>query len=191
MRAAMPGEPILIVDDTPVNLKLTRILLANEGFQVFTAASAEEALDLLRSHRPDLILADVQLPGIDGLEMTRRIKQDPATRDITVVALSAFAMQGDEQKAIEAGCDGYITKPIDTRTLGRKIRSLLEVRLKAMPVAPSSAEQTAAPDFRELRRRFLQEGRERACKILADLDGQFQAATTAAVVHQWIGAGGL
>ena len=102
----MAGEPILIVDDTPVNLKLTRILLVNEGYKVMTAASAEEALELLRSYHPQLILADIQLPGIDGLELTRRIKQNELTRDISVVALTAFAMKGDEQKATEAGCDG-------------------------------------------------------------------------------------
>src|SRR5208282_5044255 len=125
---AMAGEPILIVDDTPVNLKLTRILLVNEGFKVMTAASAEEALELLRTYHPALVLADIQLPGIDGLELTRRIKQNEATRDITVVALTAFAMTGDEQRAIDAGCDGYITKPIDTRTLGARIRGHLDRR---------------------------------------------------------------
>src|SRR5664280_2394496 len=113
----MPGEQILIVDDTPVNLKLTRILLINEGYRALTAPSAEDAIELLRSHHPQLILADIQLPGIDGLELTRRIKSDEKTRDITVVALTAYANPGDEQKAIAAGCDGYITKPIDTRTL--------------------------------------------------------------------------
>ncbi len=92
---------------------------------MLTAASAEEALELLQSYHPRLILADIQLPGIDGLEMTRRIKKDERTRDIAVVALTAFAMKGDEQKAIDAGCDGYITKPIDTRTLGGRIRQLL------------------------------------------------------------------
>src|SRR6266567_1038321 len=95
--ALMPGEPILIVDDTPVNLKLTRILLINEGYKVLTASSAEEALELLRGFHPDLVLADIQLPGIDGLELTRRIKQDESTRDITVVALTAFANKGEEQ----------------------------------------------------------------------------------------------
>src|SRR5215471_17775053 len=124
----MAREPILIVDDTPVNLKLTRILLTNEGYRVQTAASAEEALELLKTYRPELILADIQLPGMDGLEMTRRIKQDPATKDITVVALTAFAMKGDKQKALAAGCDGYITKPIDTRALGESIRKYLDVR---------------------------------------------------------------
>src|ERR1035438_6793640 len=102
----MAGEPILIVDDTPVNLKLTRILLANEGYKVLTAGSAEEALELLRSFHPSLVLADIQLPGMDGLEFTRRVKKDPATRDIMVVALTAFATKGDERKATDAGCDG-------------------------------------------------------------------------------------
>src|SRR5579872_4127285 len=111
----MAGEPILIVDDTPVNLKLTRILLVNEGYKVLTAASAEEAIEILRSFHPYLVLADIQLPGMDGLELTRLIKQDDQTRDIMVVALTAFAMKGDERRALDAGCDGYITKPIDTR----------------------------------------------------------------------------
>ena len=78
----MAGEPILIVDDTPVNLKLTRILLVNEGYKVLTANSAEEALELLRSYHPFLVLADIQLPGIDGLELTRRIKRNEATRSL-------------------------------------------------------------------------------------------------------------
>jgi CheY-like chemotaxis protein len=195
----MAGEPILIVDDTPVNLKLTRILLVNEGYKVLTAASAEEALELLRSFHPYLILADIQLPGIDGLEFTRRVKRDPATRDIMVVALTAFAMKGDEQKAIDAGCDGYITKPIDTRSLGSRIREYLNRRAESHPVsqppAPEGAvqEKIALPaaEFQALRRRFLEEGHERSRQLLLDLDGQFNANEAARVVHQWIGTGGL
>src|SRR5437763_8274052 len=159
----MAGEPILIVDDTPVNLKLTRILLWKEGYKVITAASAEEALDLLRSHHPQLILADIQLPGIDGLEMTRRIKQDPATRDIKVIALTAFAMKGDEQKAMEAGCDGYITKPIDTRSLGERIREHLNARAEAAEPSPPTdvpSEGVPASEMNVLRRRFLDERSE-------------------------------
>jgi CheY-like chemotaxis protein len=113
----MNGAPILIVDDNPANLKLARILLATEGYEVRTATDAEEALAVLATWRPRVILMDLQLPGMDGLELTRRLKADPATQRITILALTAYAMKGDEQKAREAGCDGYISKPIDTRAL--------------------------------------------------------------------------
>ena len=190
----MAGEPILIVDDTPVNLKLTRILLVNEGYKVLTAASAEEALELLRSYRPRLILADIQLPGMDGLEMTRQIKKDERTRHIPVVALTAFAMKGDEQKAIDAGCDGYITKPIDTRSLGDRIRQLLwqGEEASAPAVLPEAErEKIPAAEMHALRRRFLQEGQEKARLLLLDLDGPFNANEAARTVHQWVGTSGL
>jgi two-component system cell cycle response regulator DivK len=189
----MDGEPILIVDDTPVNLKLTRMLLVNEGYSVATAASAEEALELLRSYRPRLILADIQLPGMDGLEMTRRIKQNVATRGIAVVALTAFAMKGDEQKAMDAGCDGYITKPIDTRTLGERIRQLLNVGGESGKAAvPAAPEQEAIPaaEMKVLRHRFLQEGQERTRQMLVDLDDEFHSKEAARTVHQWVGTAG-
>jgi CheY-like chemotaxis protein len=189
----MDGEPILIVDDTPVNLKLTRMLLVNEGYSVVTASSAEEALELLRSYRPRLILADIQLPGMDGLEMTRLIKKDEATRGIAVVALTAFAMKGDEQKAMEAGCDGYITKPIDTRTLGERIRQLLSVRgepSKAAVLPPTEEEVIPAAEMKVLRHRFLQEGQERTRQMLVDLDDEFHSREAARAVHQWVGTAG-
>ena len=91
----MAGEPILIIDDTQVNLKLTRILLVNEGYKVLTAASAEEALELLRSFHPRLILADIQLPGMDGLEFTRHVKQEDATRDIIAAHVGVSARAQD------------------------------------------------------------------------------------------------
>ena len=122
----MAGEPILIVDDNAVNLKLMRVLLAGEGYVVRTACDAEEALAVLQEFRPWLILMDLQLPGMDGLELTRRLKRDPALVHIVIVALTAYAMKGDEGKALEAGCNGYITKPIDTRTLAAAIATLLE-----------------------------------------------------------------
>jgi CheY-like chemotaxis protein len=113
----MAGEPILIVDDNPTNLKLARVMLVAEGYEVRVAVDAEEALGVLDGFRPRLILMDLQLPGMDGLTLTRRLKEDPATRDVAILALTAYAMKGDEEKARQAGCDGYITKPIDTRTL--------------------------------------------------------------------------
>jgi CheY-like chemotaxis protein len=110
----MPGEPILIVDDNPQNLKLARVLLVGEGYEVRTATDAEEALKTLESFAPRLILMDLQLPGMDGLELTRRLKADPARKGIIVVAITAYAMKGDQEKALAAGCDDYIAKPIDT-----------------------------------------------------------------------------
>jgi len=121
----MAGETILVVDDATVNLKLTDIVLRKEGFRVHAVADAEQALHMIPELHPSLILADIQMPGMDGLEMTRRIKGNPAMRDIVVVALTACAMKEDEQRALDAGCDGYITKPIDTHTLGSQIREYL------------------------------------------------------------------
>jgi CheY-like chemotaxis protein len=122
----MAGESILIVDDNAVNLKLLRITLMVAGYDVRTAIDAEQALTVLASFRPQLILMDIQLPGMDGLELTRRLKADPETRDAVVLAVTAYAMKGDEQRALEAGCDGYVTKPIDTRTLAGTVARSLE-----------------------------------------------------------------
>jgi CheY-like chemotaxis protein len=113
----MAGEAILVVDDNPINLKVIRLMLEAEGYDVRTAIDAEEVLALLQSFRPRLILMDIQLPGMDGLELTRRLKADPSMRGTTILAITAYAMKGDEQKALAAGCDGYVAKPIDTRSL--------------------------------------------------------------------------
>jgi CheY-like chemotaxis protein len=111
----MAAEPILIVDDNMANRKLAQVLLSAEGYEIRTAGDAESALAILSEFRPKLILMDIQLPGMDGLELTRRLKADPATRDVVIVALTSYAMKGDKEKALAAGCDGYIAKPIDTR----------------------------------------------------------------------------
>jgi two-component system cell cycle response regulator DivK len=113
----MPNEPVLIVDDNPANLKLARVLLRTHGYDARTAPDAEQALKGLETFRPRLILMDIQLPGMDGLELTRRLKQAPETQDIIIIALTAYAMKGDEERARAAGCDGYIAKPIDIDTL--------------------------------------------------------------------------
>jgi CheY-like chemotaxis protein len=122
----MSGEPILIVDDNPQNLKLARVLLTGEGYAVWTAVDAEEAVTVLSTFTPRLILMDLQLPGMDGLELTRRLKADPARKGIVVIALTAYAMKGDEAKALAAGCDDYVTKPIDTEALPRLIAQHLD-----------------------------------------------------------------
>jgi CheY-like chemotaxis protein len=108
---------ILVVDDNRINLKLVSDLLSFEGYHVHKAADGEAAQQQIESHPPDLVLLDLDLPGIDGLTLTQRIKSNPQTAHIMVVAVTAFAMKGDRQRAEAAGCDGYITKPIDTRQL--------------------------------------------------------------------------
>jgi CheY-like chemotaxis protein len=122
----MPAEAILIVDDNPQNLKLARVLLAGDGYEVRTACDAEEALSVLQSFRPRIILMDLQLPGMDGLELTRRLKADETQRAIVVIALTAYAMKGDEAKALAAGCDGYVSKPIDIDALLAIVRRTLD-----------------------------------------------------------------
>lgn len=116
---------ILVVDDNPTNLKLAGDLLESEGFKVQRARDAEQAIELIRRFPPDLILMDVGLPGMDGLTLTRKLKTDEATRGITIVALTSFAMKGDEQRAIEAGCDAYISKPIDTARFAARVSEML------------------------------------------------------------------
>ncbi len=121
----MQSEPILIVDDNPANLKLARVLLMSEGHDARTAPDAEQALKVLQTFRPRLILMDIQLPGMDGLELTRLLKADPKTQGIVVVALTAYAMKGDEERARAAGCDGYIAKPIDVQKLPAQVSQYL------------------------------------------------------------------
>ena len=119
---------ILVVDDNPQNLKLVRVLLVAEGYKVRTAEDAESALELLETYSPAVILADIQLPGIDGLELVRRLKADPRRQHITMIAISAYAMKGDDTKALAAGCDDYVTKPIDTVALPKLIAAHLARR---------------------------------------------------------------
>jgi two-component system, cell cycle response regulator DivK len=106
-------DTILIVDDNATNLKLARVVLELEGYVVRTVGDAEEALEVLETFHPRVILMDIQLPGMDGLQLTRKLKADPATREIIIIALTAYAMKGDDLKMLAAGCDGYVTKPID------------------------------------------------------------------------------
>jgi two-component system cell cycle response regulator DivK len=111
------GEPILVVDDNPANAALLAFLLQKHGYEVRTAAEANEALSILEVFVPRLIMMDIQLPGMDGLALTRMLKADLKTRSIVVIALTAYAMKGDDDRARAAGCDGYVSKPIDTRAL--------------------------------------------------------------------------
>jgi CheY-like chemotaxis protein len=121
----MPGQSVLVVDDNVTNLKLLEYLLQASGFQVHTAGDAEAALEAVKAYEPGLVLMDLQLPGTDGLTLTRQLKDDPSTAHIVVLAVTAYAMKGDEERALAAGCDGYLSKPIDTRSLPKLVAQYL------------------------------------------------------------------
>ena len=124
----MSGEVILVVEDNEVNRRLAEFLLRSRGYLVREATTASEAFDMLKTERPDLIVMDIQLPGMDGLEATRKLKQDPAMRDIPVIAVTSYAMAGDRERALAAGCIGFITKPIDKVTFIGEIADCLDPR---------------------------------------------------------------
>lgn len=107
---------VLVIEDTPANLKLVSMLLGRAGYRVLQANNASDGIALAREHRPELILMDIQLPGMDGLTATRLLKEEETTRHIRVIALTAFAMKGDEERMLAAGCDGYIAKPIQYKS---------------------------------------------------------------------------
>ncbi len=116
---------ILIVEDNPANQLLVSAVLEREGYRLELAGSAVEARQVLARGLPDLILMDIQLPGMDGLTFTRELKADPASMGVPVVALTALAMSGDRERALAAGCTGYISKPINTRTFADEVRAYL------------------------------------------------------------------
>ena len=119
---------ILLVEDNPANLKLAEFLLRKAGHEVLAAEDAIAGIALARAQLPDLVLMDVQLPGMDGLEATRVLKSDPATRAVKVIALTAFAMKGDEEKMRSAGCDGYIAKPFQYQEFLAQVAAFLGER---------------------------------------------------------------
>jgi len=122
----MANERILVIEDNQMNMKLVRNVLQLKGYTVLEAMDAEKGIQLAREHLPELILMDIQLPGIDGLEATRIICQDPLLKNVPVVALTSYAMKGDEQLAREAGCVGYLAKPIDTRSFNNTVSGFLK-----------------------------------------------------------------
>lgn len=122
---------VLVVDDNPLNLELVNEVLTGAGFTVRLAGSGEEALCSARALPPDLILLDIGLPGMDGYAAARVLKADPTTREIVIVALTAFAMPEDEGRAREAGFDAYVSKPVQTRSLSETVGQLIEARRRA------------------------------------------------------------
>jgi CheY-like chemotaxis protein len=112
----MEKQSVLVIEDNALNMKLVRTLLEIGKYRVLEAVNAETGIRMAREHRPDLVLIDIQLPDMDGLEATRIIRKDPALKNTPVVAVTSYAMHGDEEEALEAGCTGFITKPLDTRS---------------------------------------------------------------------------
>ena len=137
----MSAPRVLIVDDNAMNIAIAQVVLLAEHFDVETAADSLEAMRKVVSFQPDLILMDVQMPGVDGLEVTGNLKADPATRHIRIVAFTAFAMQGDEAKMRAAGCDGYLSKPIDVKKFGAQVRA----HLQALTAFPLVGRQASTP----------------------------------------------
>jgi len=123
----MTAARVLVVDDNPMNIELARVVLERDGFAVDCALDAVAAAERVHDFAPDLILMDIQMPGMDGLELARRLKTHPATARIAIIAFTAYAMKGDEAKMRAAGCDGYIPKPIDVATFGQSVRACLRV----------------------------------------------------------------
>ena len=119
------SKKILVVEDHEENRRILRLLLHSAGFELVEAETAEDGLALAASSRPDLILMDIQLPGIDGYEATRRLKADPTLRHIPIIVVTSYALSGDDAKAFAAGCDAYVTKPFVPRQLLAKIREYL------------------------------------------------------------------
>ena len=119
------SKRILVVEDNEDNRRIVRDLLASAGYETIEAVTGEEGVRFAETQRPDLILMDIQLPGLDGYEATRRIKANPALRQIPIIAVTSYALSGDDVKAFDAGCDAYVTKPFNPRQLLAKIREYL------------------------------------------------------------------
>jgi len=116
---------ILIVEDNPMNMRLIEMILKSDDYVLLKAIDGEEALAIAAIDRPDLVLMDIRLPKVNGLEVAKRLKKNSALSHIPIIALTAHAMKGDEEKAIEAGCDSYVSKPIDTQQLPRLVANML------------------------------------------------------------------
>ena len=124
----MSAEKILIVEDNPLNMRLMRMTLRGKEYTLIEASNGEEALDKAVKEKPDLIIMDMQLPTISGVEATQRLRKIPELSRILVIAVTAYAMKGDQEKFIEAGCDAYLSKPINTRELPGFIENMLKQR---------------------------------------------------------------
>jgi two-component system cell cycle response regulator DivK len=191
------GQTILVVDDAVFNLKLIATVLRNSGYKVQLYSTAEQALSSLNTMRPDLVLVDIQLPGMDGLELTRRIRQQARLRNIVVVAMTASTREGIEQEALDAGCNGFIAKPVEPKALGKQIQRFLEGEQEEAAAGQNELSAVlgrfslSGPETENLRREFLEEALRQSTWLLASLDSHFDAAAARQLLYRWIGAAGL
>lgn len=189
---AAPNKRVLVVDDNPVNLKITAHLIRKAGFLTDTAETAEEALDRLASNRPDLVVTDLQLPGMDGLDLKRTLKENSAWRSIPVVLLTAAHSPEEEMKAREAGCECSIAKPVDSQMFPGVIQSFLG----SAPAANVRDAELQGLPIEELRNEFLEGGASECRAILAQFGASRQFAPALDLVslrkalHRWAGVGG-
>ena len=122
----MAGEKILIIEDNAMNMELTTDLLKVSGYAVTQAETAEQGIKMAQNQKPDLIIMDIGLPVMDGLSAVEILKKDEKTKDIPILALTSYAMKGDREKILEAGCEGYLAKPIDTRKFADEVKAILK-----------------------------------------------------------------
>ena len=184
----MARTQILVVEDNEMQSKLVSFLLREAGYTVQTAASGEEAQEELRSFRPDLILMDLQLPGMDGLELTRVLRLDPVHCSTRIIALTAYTDPSDLERAAQAGCSGHISKPIDPETFARHVGHHLNHTTEIRGAVPCDSRDLLA----EIRNTFLAEGLEQCSTILRDLESGPGCSVEAIqrVLHRWAGLGG-
>lgn len=194
----MAEETLLLVDDDAVSLKMTAAVLRSEGYRVHLYSTGEQALMALNTMSPDMILVDLQLPGMDGLELTRRVRAQQRMKEMLVVALTGSDSADTEAQAYEAGCDGFITKSIDKRTLARRLRAFFEGQdqpAAPMPVPhPSTAAAEPATqdiEIEGMRRSFLAEGTRTLRRMIDTVGNELDPSASARVFHQWIGSAGV
>jgi two-component system cell cycle response regulator DivK len=178
------NESVLIVEDDPMNVKLVQVLLSGEGYDLRSASNADEALNVLATFRPGLILMDIQLPGKSGLELTRQLLADTDMQGIKIVALTGYGRKEDEHNCLNAGCEGYIAKPIDTSTFPATIRCFIDQRSRAAPRVQGDVRDL----LRERRNIFITES-------LAELDEllsvEFRSKNRLLrALHRWAGIAG-
>ena len=185
----MAAEQILVVDGTPIGLRFTELLLAHAGYQVRTASDGGQALALMQSFSPDLIVTDLMMPGVDGFELARRVKADPGKSDTVVVALTASAV--DQHRALEAGCDSCLNRHTESAAMIARIREFLDERAARRNGAPADSAELRDPGRMELRNTFLAEGLEGVQTFLDQADPGVDVRRLGECVDGWVGSAGM